>query len=265
MEGMIFMRTSLKRLSIFVIVMMFFAVMSGGCGGGGSGGGDSNNVSQENRNNSGWDTDPDEQNQNNNGNNNQNDNNNNNGNGDNQNDNNNDNGNDNHNNNNGSPVAINGTWEIVSGHAVVSDDKSNLSLTYKPGRIGEIGIEMRSNGNTYGPAYSGMYTLMLTGNNVIGTNGIGSLLVDYSYDDYPDRTAPLIFSSFPSFKYIGNGTYEMTEENTMNSGISARFTVTLENSSTLHLYYRTVIDSAHVGFGTLNHSGWWDIYLRKVR
>ena len=267
------MHKNLKRLCIFMIVIMFFAVISGGCGGGGSS--DSSpqgNENSNNNNNNGWDTDPDERNQNNNNNDNQNNNNNDNNQNDNNNgnngENNNNNGDDNNNNNNnnGSPVAINGTWEIVSGHAVVSHNGRTSSLTYKQGSTGEVGIEMVSTQSLYGniEMYRGLYTLKLTGENVMGQNGLGSLFVSYSYDDYPDRTNPLTFSSFPSFKYIGSGTYEMTEENLMNSGVSTRFTVTLENSSTLHLYYETEADTSHLGFD-INTTGWWDIYLRKVK
>ena len=248
------MRINLKWLCVFMIVMMFFAVVSGGCGGGGgSNGGDS---SQDNNNYDDWKdpengdygkwNDPDNE-----------DNNGNNGNG---------NQNDNNNGNNGTPVAINGTWEIVSGHAVVSHNGRTSSLTYKQGSTGEVGIEMVSTQSLYGniEMYRGLYTLKLTGENVMGQNGLGSLFVSYSDDDYPDRTNPLTFSSFPSFKYIGSGTYEMTEENLMNSGVSTRFTVTLENSSTLHLYCETEADTSHLGFD-INTTGWHDIYLRKVQ
>lgn len=57
----------------------------------------------------------------------------------------------------------------------------------------------------------------------------------------------------------------MTEENTINTGISAKFTVTLETPSRLHLYYwASADDTAKVGIN-VSVSGWSDIVLRKVR
>lgn len=146
------MLKNLRSLCVFILVLILFALFSGGCGGGDS----TESVSQDD---SGWDIAPIEH----------------------------DNNENKQNNNDATPVTINGIWEIISGHAVISDDKQSLSLTYKPGRIGEVGIEMSYNGDNYG-IYSGFYTLKLTGDNVIGSNGIGTLIVDYSYDDAPDKT-----------------------------------------------------------------------------
>lgn len=233
MEGMIFMRTSLKRLSIFVIVMMFFAVMSAGCGGGG---GDSNNVSQENGNNSGWDTDPDEQNQNQNQDQNQNNNNGNNNN-DNQNGNNNgDNGNnDNGNqNNNGSPVTINGTWEIISGEYTLSGGKM---FSYLPGHLGTFEIIVKENtGNMYGGYASGFYTILLRGVNVTGIEDAGYTEISVPFDDNippADTTyfhAPLCGGR--DFRYSNDSVMIETDEDVYN-GEGAKVSTIYEKKYTL--------------------------------
>ena len=277
------MRTSLKRLSIFMIVMMFFAVMSAGCGS--SGGGNKENVSQDNGNSnngnniSGWDTDLDEQNQNNNGNNNQDDNNNNNGNSDNQNDNNNDNnndnGNDNQNNNNGSPVAINGTWEIVSGSGVSSStlgQKEGIShYTYIPGRIGAIGVEVSR--NTWGGTFEGAYCVTLTGKDLAQEStikGTGEMHLYCTVDEYPDREAmPLmVFTGGMTFDYIGDGTYQDTNETYAKyTGVIYRIadyksTLMLENSSTLRWRYWTKANEAQLG---ISGETSYEIVLKKVQ
>ena len=105
---------SKKYFCVLVLLMMLCVFASGGCGGGG--GGSDNSFSDGNGNN-------------------------------NNNNNNNDNGSDNNVNWNDFPVEISGTWTIESGQAVLSLDNDSVTLTYAPGRIGELGIEITKNDN----------------------------------------------------------------------------------------------------------------------
>ena len=110
------------------------------------------------------------------------------------------------------PVEISGTWTIESGRAVVSNDDDTIKLTYVPGRIGEVGVEITKNDNSY----SDLYSLTLSGEYVAGYvedfPGTGVLSLDYSVDDSPDSTAKFAFYGNTRFSYIGNGTYEKTQE-----------------------------------------------------
>ena len=196
------MRTNIKLMSVVVIIMMFFTIATGGCGGGSSGSSSDYNMGNKTR----WDTDPDDRNQNNNGNNNQNNNNGNNNNQNNNNNNNsnnggdnNNNGNGNQNNNNGSPVAINGTWEIVAGE--LNNSSSGLinqgkSFSYLPGHLETFEIIVKENtGNMYGGYASGFYTVLLRGVNVTGNEDAGYTEISVPFDDGIPPADTTLFSA----------------------------------------------------------------------
>lgn len=244
------MFTRQKNLCWIVLAVMFIAVASSGCGGGGGGTGD---ISQ-NENLPGWDSDPNPV-ANNQSNNNQNTNNGN----TNQNQNQNpdtptnpDTNNQNQNSNGGSdtPVAISGTWEIVSGSGftttTTSDGRTTTEhYTYIPGSIGAIGVKVSR--NTWGGTYEGAYCVTLSGNDLITEStydGTGNILLDCVYDEKPNQHAPMmIFSGGLAYDYIGNGTYQETDESfAKHSGNTQRFsdyeyTLKLEDSSTLRWTY----------------------------
>lgn len=257
-----------KCLYLPVLAVMLMVFVSCGCDGGGGSG----SVAQ-NDNLPGWDTPPnpvaDNQNTNN-GNTNQNQS---------QNQNpdtpiNPDNNNQNQDTNteNDTPVNINGTWEIVSGHGVttttISGRTTTSRYTYVPGRIGEIGVEVSR--STYTGTYEGAYCVTLSGNDLIVEStydGTGSILLECVNDANPSQPAQsMIFSGGLAYDYIGNATYQETDESFAKyTGNTKRFTyyeynLTLEDSSTLIWTYWSKTNMMGVISETRN-----EILLKKVQ
>lgn len=247
-------------------MLISFGIMELGCGGGS---GDSGSYMQ-NDDSSGWDTrdhlSPNNQNTNTNTNNNT----------GNQNTNNNT-GNQNTNNNTGqdSPATISGTWEIVSGRGISSNDIAGrlqvLHLTYAPGKNGPVGIELTQNTEDYHP-YKGLYSMTLTGDNVIGSGvkGAGALSVYFTIDEYPNEEArPIgIFASSPAFEYVGNGTYHTTNDiverptGMVNNVGEYEYTLRLENASSLRWTVWSKTNALTTGS---TGEGFDEIVLRKVQ
>ena len=258
------MRSARKYSWFFLLVVMVFVVVSGGCGGGSGGG------STDESGGNAWDTDPPPYDVN-------------------QPDN--DTGDDDtgyddtgdttpnpqpDNTGNSSPVAINGTWEIVSGRGIVSSVISGtteaLHYTYATGMNSKVGIEITQNGSEYYGYYKNLFSVTLTGANVIGsgTRGGGALMVYCTTDEYPDQEADLemTFVAGMAFSYIGNGTYQMTDKSLEqpigmnNNAVSYTYTIALENASTL----RWTVSSKNNEL-TVGSSGerWQEIVLQKVQ
>ena len=185
--------------------------------------------------------------------------------------------NQNTNNNTGqdSPATISGTWEIVSGHGISSNDIAGrlqvLHLTYAPGKKGSVGIALTQNTEDYHP-YKGLYSMTLTGDNVIGggLKGAGVLSVYFTIDEYPNEEArPLaIFVGGPAFEYVGNGTYHTTDDIVerptvmVNNVGEYEYTLQLENPSSLRWTVWSKTNALTTGS---TDEGFDEIVLRKVQ
>ena len=259
------MRSTRQYLWFVVFVVMLFVLVSGGCGGGSSG------SSEESRGYA-WDTDPPQYDLN-------------------QPDN--DTGDDDtgyddtgdttpnpqpDNTGNSSPVAINGTWEIVSGHGITSTDNSSggisvTHVTYSPGKNGKVGINMSKSDDYFGGSL-GYFSTTLTGDNVaaggLKGNGILTVFCTVTAEEHPsiNADATMIIPGGFAYEYIGNRTYRMTDENYDKAvGVKANAgdyenTMTLENASTLRWTYQYKAPNIVVG-SFMEYR--YEIVLRKVQ
>ena len=148
------------------------------------------------------------------------------------------------------PPQVNDTWEISSGSGLISQKISGRNyvshLTYSPKR-GDSGIKIditQNDATTYYGDYVGLFSVTLTGDNVInsGVKGSGAIRVSYSVAETPGSEAGATFTGGKSFSYIGDGTYRMTT----NSG---EYDITLVDSSTIKWKY------------TVFNEGWYEIVL----
>ena len=168
-------------------------------------------------------------------------------------------------NENDEAAEISGTWEIVSGYLILSNDTQVRKAVYVPGKIGNIGIAVTKNEGVYQYLGEGLYAMTLSGENVMqsGLYGSGSAFLDCKYDDNPDEVIDggMVFMGHPCFRYIGNGTYEETEKELermggyTNSPGSFIYTVKRETSTTLRITYWNKADTTE---------GTTEIMLRKV-
>ncbi len=144
---------------------------------------------------------------------------------------------------------INGTWEIVSGRGTLSGAGQTFHLTYVPGKIGAIGVEVSPN-TTWGENFRGAYCVTLTGEGLAQETiykGTGTMTLYCTVDERPNQSAlpVMAFSGGMTFDYIGNNTYQDTEKTYAKyTGVTQRLadyesTLTLEDSSTLRWTYRT--------------------------
>ena len=150
------------------------------------------------------------------------------------------------------PPQTNDTWEITSGSWLISQTISGKNyvshLTYSP-KKGDRGLEIDITQNdisTYYGEHVGMFSVTLTGDNVInsGVKGSGALRVSYSVAETPGSEASITFTGGKTFSYIGEGTYRMTT----NSG---EYDITLVDASTIKWKY------------TVFSEGWYEIVLTK--
>lgn len=145
------------------------------------------------------------------------------------------------------PPQISGTWRVTSGSGTATQTVSGNPfighLTYTPEIRTEIGLEITQNDySTYAGDYVGMYSLTLTGDNVInsGTKGGGSFRVPYTVSEYPEKLYPVTFNGGKAFKYAGNGIYRMTKADIMGYNDNSQgyeYTLTLEDANTLRWQY----------------------------
>ena len=173
---------------------------------------------------------------------------------------------------NDTPVAISGMWEIVSGGGfttiTVSGQTTTSRYTYVPGRIGAISVEVSR--STYTGTYAGAYCVTLSGNDLIVEStydGTGSILLEcVNYENPSQPVQSMIFSGGLAYDYIGNATYQETDESFAKyTGNTQRFTdyeyiLTLEDSSTLRWTYWSKTDVMGVISETRN-----EILLKKVQ
>lgn len=152
------------------------------------------------------------------------------------------------------PPQVNDTWEISSGSGLISQKISGRNyvshLTYSPKR-GDSGIKIditQNDSTTYYGDYVGLFSVTLTGDNVInsGVKGSGAIRVSYSVAETPGSEASATFTGGKSFSYIGDGTYRMTTDN-------GEYTITLEGSSNIRWRY------------TAFNEGWYEIVLTKTQ
>ena len=150
------------------------------------------------------------------------------------------------------PPQTNDTWEITSGSGLISQKISGRNyvshLTYSPKR-GDSGIKIditQNDSTTYYGDYVGLFSVTLTGDNVInsGVKGSGAIRVSYSVAETPGSEARATFTGGKSFSYIGDGTYRMTTS-------SGEHDITLESSSTIRWKYTAFTE------------GWYEIVLTK--
>ncbi|MBQ3456431.1 MAG: hypothetical protein IJG36_08340, partial [Synergistaceae bacterium] len=137
----------------------------------------------------------------------------------------------NSNRNTGQGTEINGTWEIVSGYAVVSYDYSGKGkietqrFTYA-GKNEPVEIEMTQ---TYG-----YYMPRLTGKNVAN----GMILTVFFTKDKSNYEQEIMFTT-GAFTYEGNGTYRMSTgydpdgNGTNDNIVNGEFVMKLEDENTL--------------------------------
>lgn len=145
------------------------------------------------------------------------------------------------------PPQISGTWRVTSGSGTATQTVSGNPfighLTYTPEIRTEIGLEITQNDySTYAGDYVGMYSLTLTGDNVInsGTKGGGAFRVPYTVSEYPEKLYPLTFNGGKAFKYAGNGIYRMTKADIMGYNDNSQgyeYALTLEDANTLKWQY----------------------------
>ena len=167
--------------------------------------------------------------------------------------------------NSGTPVNIDGTWEIVDGSHVMSYDQNyfvnelagkTLTMHYVQGSFNNFQIEMKTNAEWYAEkglgdagVFSDFYAMVLRGNNVLssGVWGGGTIMLDFENDDpiYRSSIKPTSvgFNTSIYYNYVGNNTYQATEEDEdsvaggkSNTGYWEN-TVTLVNNSTLKWSY----------------------------
>ena len=175
---------------------------------------------------------------------------------------------------NGTAANIDGTWEIVSGSYVVSYDQNSslgelagktVTLHYVQGNVKSFQIEMKTNdewwtekyGSNNAGSWSGFYSMILTGDNVLSSGFFGSSIVlDFEYDNPPSENAPLMPTPFPAsiyYKPVGNNVYQATEKDQDSAtGMQAnagywKNTVTLVNNSTLKWSYWTKANDKSLG------------------
>lgn len=164
-------------------------------------------------------------------------------------------------NNGGQSGGINGTWEIVSGRGITSADDSGRLIvshyTCSQGMNSEVNLEMtQNNSSTYYGTNGGLYTLKMSGNNVIGSGGFGALRVKCTMYE-TGQTTSMNFPSGISFSYDNNGTYHMTGNTGANS---YEYTLTLEDESTLRWTVYTKNNEA-TGF---SGEKWQEIVLKRA-
>lgn len=185
------------------------------------------------------------------------------------------NGNGNSNGNNGGQSGeINGTWEIVSGRGTLSGAGQTFHLTYVPGKIGAIGVEVSP--NSYGGTYQGAYCVTLTGNGLAVEStykGTGTMMLYFTIDERPNQSAlPVMsFSGGMTFDYIGDNTYQDTEKTSAKyTGVTQRLadyesTLALEDSSTLRWTYRTTTANNILSDLALGEAEiWQEIVLKRA-
>jgi|GEM_PF-5731275 len=187
------------------------------------------------------------------------------------------NGNGNGNGNNGGQSGeINGTWEIVSGHGTLSGAGQTFHLTYVPGKIGAIGVEVSPN-TTYGESFRGAYCVTLTGEGlaqeVTTLKGTGTMLLYFTVDERPNLSTLHMktFSGGLAYDYIGDNIYQETEKTYAKyTGVTQRFydyesTLTLEDSSTLRWTYRTTTANNILSDLAANElEAWYEIVLKRA-
>ena len=154
------------------------------------------------------------------------------------------------------PPQVNNTWKISSGSGLISQTVSGrpyvFHLTYSPKRTDKaFAVDITQNDTaTYYGDYAGLFSLTLTGDNIInsGSKGAGALRVSYSVAEAPGKEASFTFTGGKSFSYIGNCTYRLS----VNNGTSYQEqTITLEDESTIRWKY------------TVPSDGWYEIVLTK--
>ena len=96
----------------------------------------------------------------------------------------------------------------------ISGRTTTSRSTYVPGKIGAIGVEVSR--NTWGRTYEGAYCVTLSGNGLLIEStyaGTGTAMLDCVNDDNPSQPAQsMIFSGGLAYDYIGNGSYQETDE-----------------------------------------------------
>ena len=155
------------------------------------------------------------------------------------------------------PPQISGSWQIASGSGLTSQTVSGKvyvsHLTYSPQRNDKaFDIDITQNDSTtyYYGEHAGLFSLTLTGDNIIssGVKGFGALRVYYSVAEAQGKETSFTFTGGKSFSYIGSGTYRLSFSN----GTSYHEqTITLENESTIRWKY------------TVPSDGWYEIVLTK--
>lgn len=150
------------------------------------------------------------------------------------------------------PPQVNNTWKISSGSGLISQNISGRvyvsHLTYSP-KKGDRGLEIDITQNdisTYYGEHVGLFSVTLTGGNVIngGAKGSGALRVSYSVAETPGSETSMTFTGGKTFSYIGGGTYRMTTS-------SGEHDITFADESTIKWKY------------TAFSVGWYEIVLTK--
>ena len=154
------------------------------------------------------------------------------------------------------PPQISGSWKITSGSGLTSQTVSGRvyvsHLTYTPKVTDSaIGLSVTQNDfATYYGDYAGLFSLTLTGDNVInsGAKGGGAVRISYSVAESPGRQADFTFTGGKAFSYIGSGTYRLIVSN----GTSYQEqTITLESETSIRWKY------------TVPSDGWYEIVLTR--
>ena len=150
------------------------------------------------------------------------------------------------------PPQVNNTWKISSGSGLISQNVSGRvyvsHLTYSP-KKGDSGLTIditQNDTSTYYGEHVGLFSVTLTGGNVIngGAKGSGALRVSYSVAETPGSETSITFTGGKTFSYIGGGTYRMTTS-------SGEHDITLADESTIKWKY------------TAFSAGWYEIVLTK--